>query len=103
MTTADVYLPRGNWHDFWDSKALPVTGGSSTKLTLHPGHVPVYVRQGSILFKKMRRRRSALAMAGDPYTVVVYGEKAKGRVYVDDGTSHEYQQGAFIYDEVEFD
>ena len=41
--------------------------------------VPVFVRSGAVLAKKMRRRRSSLAMAGDPYTLVVYGEKAQGQ------------------------
>lgn len=40
--------------------------------------VPVFVRSGAVLTKKMRRRRSSVAMAGDPYTLVVYGEKAQG-------------------------
>merc|ERR1712087_701050 len=56
------------------------------------------------LFKKMRRRRSAGAMMDDPYTIVVYGGKqAVGRVYIDDGNSHDYQSGAFVYDELSFD
>jgi len=99
----NVYLPPGEWFDFWDAKLPPKTGERAISVDAHSERVPVYVKAGHILFKKMRRRRSAGAMAGDPYTIVVYGQQAKGRVYVDDGDSHAYHEGTFIYDEFEFD
>lgn len=101
--SVDMYLPRGSWYDFWDPRAPPSDGGRVLKKQLHPGHVPVMVRSGHILFKKMRRRRSTGAMVADPYTIVVYGQSASGRVYVDDGFSHSFQGGAYIYDTVTFD
>eukprot|EP00927_Polykrikos_kofoidii_P086152 TRINITY_DN9572_c0_g2_i1.p1 TRINITY_DN9572_c0_g2~~TRINITY_DN9572_c0_g2_i1.p1 ORF type:complete len:964 (+),score=140.46 TRINITY_DN9572_c0_g2_i1:81-2972(+) len=104
QTNVNVYFPAGNeWYDFWDAKAKAVVGGKSISVSLAAGHVPAYVRKGSILFKKMRRRRSTGAMVADPYTVVVYGPSAKGRLYVDDGHSHSYQKGAFLYEEFDFD
>jgi len=105
MKQANVYLPTGEWFDYWSLKpAAPIAGGKVLTTDLHNDHVPVYVRSGSILFKKMRRRRSTGAMVGDPYTIIVYGAtKASGRLYVDDGNSHEYQTGAYIYDEFTFD
>mmetsp|Transcript_62011 Transcript_62011/g.166653 ORF Transcript_62011/g.166653 Transcript_62011/m.166653 type:complete len:264 (+) Transcript_62011:3-794(+) len=99
----EVYLPPGEWFDFWDDKAPPRSGGHSISVPLHAGHVPVFVRGGAILFKRMRRRRSAGAMAADPYTIVAYGQQASGHVYIDDGDSHEYHDGAFIYDRLAFD
>ncbi|CAJ1409212.1 unnamed protein product [Effrenium voratum] len=99
--TVDVYLPKGAWFDFWDPQAPPA--GKLQKLKVSPSNVPVFVRSGAILFKKMRRRRSSPTMAADPYTVVVYGDRARGFVYLDDGHSHEFKQGRFIYDKLTFD
>jgi alpha-glucosidase (family GH31 glycosyl hydrolase) len=59
----------------------------------HNDHIPVYVKSGAVLFKKMRRRRSTGAMASDPYSIFIYGASAKGRLYIDDGESHRYQAG----------
>lgn len=98
-----VYLPPGTWYDFWSAQATALTGGREHRQDLHPGHVPVFVKSGHILFKRMRRRRSTGTMVGDPYTIVVYGTSASGRVYIDDGDSHQFQSGAFIYDEFAFD
>merc|ERR1712151_633000 len=66
----DVYLPPGTWYDFWSERATPRKGGSVFTETLHRSHVPVFVQQGRILMKKMRPRRSAEAMVGDPYSIV---------------------------------
>ncbi|CAE7559709.1 unnamed protein product, partial [Symbiodinium pilosum] len=99
----DVYLPSGSWFDFWDAEAKPLAGGRSYSIKADPAHVPVYVRAGAILPKKMRRRRSSLTMASDPYTIMVYGNQAGGHVYMDDGQSHDFQQGHFVYDKLSFD
>ncbi|CAE8621566.1 unnamed protein product, partial [Polarella glacialis] len=103
QSNLNVYLPKGRWFDFWDPKASQLDGGREHTVAVSASHVPAYVRDGHILAKKMRRRRSTGAMAADPYTLVVYGGRAKGDLYVDDGQSHDFKKGAFIYDEMEFD
>jgi len=103
-TTVDMYLPAGTWFDYYDLTASSLTGGGVIKqLPLHPAHVPVFVKSGHILSQKRRPRRSVPAMIGDPFTIVTYGATARGRVYLDDGESHEYQDGSFIYVAFDFD
>eukprot|EP00930_Biecheleria_cincta_P042756 TRINITY_DN29417_c0_g1_i1.p1 TRINITY_DN29417_c0_g1~~TRINITY_DN29417_c0_g1_i1.p1 ORF type:complete len:937 (+),score=129.73 TRINITY_DN29417_c0_g1_i1:107-2917(+) len=98
-----LYLPAGSWYNFWDSTAEPLQGPKVLGMKTHDDHVPVFIRAGTILTKKMRRRRSSGAMDADPYTLVIYGAKsASGHIYIDDGNSHEFQQGSFIYDKLEF-
>ncbi|CAK0859898.1 unnamed protein product [Prorocentrum cordatum] len=99
----EVYLPPGAWFDYWDESAPARSGGEAVVLAAHDAHVPVFVRSGNILVKKGRPRRSTAAMFADPYTVCVFGAAARGRLYVDDGSSHQYSSGSFIYDELEFD
>ena len=102
--SVDVYLPKGTWFDFWNTQVAPLAGGKLHHRKTSPSRVPVYVRSGAILAKKMRRRRSALTMVADPYTLVIYGdEPAQGFVYLDDGASHDFKQGKFIYDKLSFD
>merc|ERR1740121_1093837 len=98
-----MYLPKGNWFDFWSPADGPLAGGLGHSVEVHPAHVPVFVRAGHILFRKMRPRRSVSSMAGDPFTVEVYGSPARGRVYVDDGRSHDFESGAFVHDVMSFD
>eukprot|EP00913_Durusdinium_trenchii_P009989 g9375.t1 len=105
--SVDLYLPSGTWFDFWDLQAAPLAGGKHHRKT-SPEHVPVFVRSGAILVKKMRRRRSSMLTAADPYTLVIYGNPSQGSsfgegfVYLDDGQSHEFKQGKFIYDKLPF-
>lgn len=98
----DAYFPAGSWFSFWDLKAAPLPSGHRT-VKFHPDHVPVFVKSGQILPKRMRRRRSAASMAADPYTIFIYGDQAKGTLYIDDGFTHDFMQGSYIYDELEFD
>jgi len=94
--THQVYLPPGKWFNFWNDSSSAKAGGRTIKFSLQATSIPVFVRQGQILFKKMRPRRSSHAMAVDPYTLFVYGAPAMGRVYIDDSQNHDFQKGAFI-------
>ena len=63
--------------------------------------VPVFYRAGYIIARKERVRRSTDTMETDPYTIIVslyfdsqaHDYKSKGRVYLDDGNSFDYQSG----------
>merc|ERR1712121_126118 len=64
------------------------------------GKVPVFIRGGRIIPIKERVRRSAALMHDDPITLVVAPDKegkASGTLYLDDGQSFAYQQGAKLY------
>ena len=63
----------------------------------HIHQVPVYQRGGTIVPKRERVRRSAALMHQDPVSLVVAPDrdgKAKGRLYLDDGESFKYREGA---------
>lgn len=97
-----LHLPgNSSWFDFWDPSSIRLSG--SYQEPLHKHHVPCFVRSGHCLVQRWRPRRSSGAMERDPYTVVCYGQPATGRVYIDDGRSHEYQKGAYIFDEITLD
>lgn len=67
--------------------------------------IPVLMRGGHIFTRKDRPRRSSGLMKWDPYTLVVVLDdkgQAQGTLYVDDGETYDYQQGAYIHRQFTF-
>lgn len=65
-----------------------------------------YLRGGTTMITKERRRRSSEAMAKDPYTLYValnLHQKAEGDLYIDDGRSYAFQKGKYVYKRFEFE
>ncbi|EXB31245.1 Neutral alpha-glucosidase AB [Morus notabilis] len=77
------------------------TEGSTThKLEATEETVPAFQRSGTIIPRKDRFRRSSTQMVNDPYTLVIAlnsSQKAEGEVYIDDGKSFAFTQGAYIH------
>lgn len=88
-TSVDVYLP-GNtvWYDLHTLKAVEPSDASPKRVDAPLDTIPVFIRGGSILPRKMRLRRSSKLMFYDPYTLVVTPDsttgEASGSLYVDD-------------------
>jgi len=62
--------------------------------------IPVFQRGGSIVPRQMRLRRSSVAMADDPFTLVVAPSAARtasGRLYLDPGDGYGYRKGEYAY------
>jgi alpha-glucosidase (family GH31 glycosyl hydrolase) len=81
-------------------KGLALSGGAQ-----HPAEaeidqgVPVYQRGGTIVPTRERARRSTASMKADPYTLHVALDakgSAAGQLYMDDGDTEAYEQGAFL-------
>jgi alpha 1,3-glucosidase len=67
--------------------------------------IPVYIRGGNIVPRKDRLRRSTVAMANDPYTIIVALDadgKASGDLYVDDGHSFDYKDQTYLQASFEY-
>ncbi|EGT35354.1 CBN-AAGR-3 protein [Caenorhabditis brenneri] len=96
-----VKLPRGEhqkerWYE-WISGAE--VRGESIYVDAPITFTPVYQRGGVIIPTWQRIRRSASLMKDDPLTLFVALDSdgnSKGEVYLDDGTTHEYQGGQFV-------
>lgn len=104
-TSVSVYFPgNGLWYDIWTSEKLDYSGAQN--IAAPYDKVPVYQRGGSIIPKRERVRRSAALMHQDPITLVVAPDRAglaKGRLYLDDGQSFQYRNGARLYMEFTWD
>lgn len=77
------------WYDWYTQRAVPAKPNVNTTIPAPLGHIPVYVRSGSII----PRQGAALttqAARNTPWSLLVALDKnghAGGRLYIDDGVS----------------
>ncbi|CAK9316407.1 unnamed protein product [Citrullus colocynthis] len=94
-----VYLPgKQSWYDF--RTGTTYRGGITHQLEVSEESIPAFQKAGTIMPRKDRFRRSSTQMVNDPYTLVVAlnsSQAAEGELYIDDGKSFEFKQGAFIH------
>jgi len=95
-TTRSVYLPTtpGGWYLFWTG--APVAGGATVAAAPAPfDAMPVYVRAGSIVPLGPDLQYSS-EKPEDPITFYVYaGADGAFTLYEDQGTTNDYETGAF--------
>lgn len=99
-TSHTLYLPTGEqWYDLFapDGSGRLVHKSGHLEIPVTLERMVVMQRGGSIVPKQERRRRSTQAMSRDPYTLVIAlnsERKAEGELYLDDGRSYDYKNGA---------
>ncbi|HET8851395.1 MAG TPA: TIM-barrel domain-containing protein [Ktedonobacteraceae bacterium] len=94
-TSRSVYLPEGNWFDYWDDNEYPGMGWSDIAAPLE--RWPLFVRGNSILpsgpLMQYTRQHST-----DPLTFTCYMAEdglAHYTLYEDDGSTLAYRNGTF--------
>ncbi|KAL4362313.1 hypothetical protein GQ457_04G034240 [Hibiscus cannabinus] len=96
---ASVYLPgKESWYDLRTGTAYK--GGKTHKLEVSEESIPAFQRAGTIVPRKDRFRRSSTQMMHDPFTLVIAlntFQEAEGELYLDDGKSFDFKQGAYIH------
>ena len=90
-----VYLPEGNWYDFWDDTLYR---GSSDRLTPAPiGRLPLFVRGGSIVPHEAPRLHTG-AQHGSVLSLDIYPDEegaASGELYCDAEEGWNYRNGEY--------
>jgi alpha-glucosidase (family GH31 glycosyl hydrolase) len=87
----EVYLPKGDWYDWWTNKKLE--GGRSIRREVNLSVMPIYVRAGAIIPFDPIRQYTAEPVK-DPTTLRIYpGADGDFTLYEDDGISQEYLTG----------
>ncbi|MGB6459714.1 MAG: TIM-barrel domain-containing protein [Candidatus Acidiferrum sp.] len=93
-TTRQVYLPVGNWYDFWTQERLE--GGREISRPVDLETLPLYVRAGSILPLGPVKQFTGEKVE-QPLTLFIYsGKDASFLLYEDDGTSFNYRNGEWM-------
>jgi len=93
-TSRAVYLPEGQWYDFWTSEKI--SGGREITRKVDLETMPLYVRAGALI--PMGPVKQFTAEKSDkPMTMTVYpGADGRFEIYEDDGTSFNHQKGDFL-------
>jgi len=90
-SSVDVYLPGAqSWYDFYTFEKKVVSSDFRVSENAPLEKIPVFIRGGKIVPKKLRLRRSSKLMFFDPFTIVVAPDNsnyASGHLYMDDETT----------------
>lgn len=99
-TTRTVYLPRGDWYDFWTGQRIE--GGHEVVRAVDLATLPLYVRAGAILpFGPIKQYTSE--RVDEPLAISIYpGADASFLLYEDDGRSFNYRKGEWMGIQIEW-
>ena len=92
-TTRKLYLPQGQWYDWWTNAKQP--GGQTISRSVDLSIMPIYVRAGAIIpFDPIRQYTAEVVK--EPTTLKIYtGADGSYTLYEDDGVSTDYLRGNF--------
>ena len=93
-TSRTVYLPKGQWFDFWTGEKIE--GGREVSRAVDLETMPLYVRAGSILPLGPVKQYTSEEV-DEPCCLHIYpGANASFLLYEDDGRSFRYRQGEWM-------
>ena len=88
----DIYLPKGEWFDFWTGRRYE--GGVDARIRVTLESIPIFVRGGAFVFSQPVVQHTG-EMPGKPLDVQVFPATTSDAViYEDDGETMAYTQGA---------
>ncbi len=92
-TERDVYLPAGDWYDYWTGKYY--AGNTTIHVSLTLNTIPIFVRGGAFIFRQPVVQNTG-EMPGNPLRVLVApAAESESSFYEDDGESLQYRKGDF--------
>lgn len=100
-TARSLYLPEGQWHDFWTGERLE--GGRRIERPVDLATLPLHVRAGTVL-PLDPVRQYAEEPSDVPLTLRAYpGADGWARIHDDDGIGFGYESGDFCSIEIRWD
>ncbi|WP_225976259.1 glycoside hydrolase family 31 protein [Mucilaginibacter ginsenosidivorax] len=100
--TTDVYLPKGNWYQLSTGEKLK--GGKIVKVASPLTDLPVFVKAGAIIPIQSITQSTAAKGDGILQLHIWNGKEATDFLYYeDDGSSYDYEQGAYYKRTIRFD
>lgn len=98
----EVYLPEGQWHDFYNPGSV-IKGGGKITADAPYEHIPVYVRAGQIVPFGPDIQYTAQD-DGSTLTLKIYGgADGEYELYEDDGLTYAYERGEYSRIPMEWD
>ena len=91
QTTRSVYLPKGEWYDYWTGRHY--AGGAKMKIPVTLDSLPLFVRGGAFVFRQPVVQHTG-EMPGKPLHVLVApATQSEATLYEDDGATLDYRKG----------
>jgi alpha-glucosidase len=92
--TRSVYLPPGDWFDYWTGKRY--SGNTTIQVPVTIDSIPIFVRGGGFIFRQPVVQYTG-QMPGNPLRVLIApAAQSESSLYEDDGKSLQYQKGEFM-------
>ncbi len=89
----EVYLPKGDWYDFWTAAKLE--GGRGFRMPVTIDTTPIFVRGGAFVFRQPVVQHTG-EMPGQPLIVSVFpADRSEASFYEDAGDGYAYEKGVF--------
>jgi alpha-glucosidase len=93
-TGRDVYLPKGDWFDYWTGRRY--AGGKSVHVPVTIDSIPMFVRGGGFIYRQPVVQDTD-EIPGKPLRVLVApAAESESALYEDDGETADYRQGDFM-------
>ena len=90
----DVYLPAGDWFDYWTGEHYK--GNSDISVPVTMDSIPIFVRGGGFIFRQPVVQYTG-KMPGNPLKVLIApATESESSLYEDDGESLKYKNGDFM-------
>jgi alpha-glucosidase len=94
VDTREVYLPDGDWYDYWTGRHYP--GKTTIQAPVTLDSIPLYVRGGGFIFRQPVVQHTG-EMRGQPLRVLIApAAESESSFYEDDGASLNYRRGEFM-------
>jgi alpha-glucosidase len=94
VDSRDVYLPAGDWFDYWTGHHY--TGNSTISIPVTLDSIPILVRGGGFIFRQPVVQCTG-KMPGNPLKVLMApATESESSLYEDDGESLKYRNGNFM-------
>jgi len=93
-TSRQIYLPRGEWYDFWTRERQE--GGREITREVDLETMPLYVRAGAILPRGPVKQHTGEAPTGLLSISIYPGQDGSFLLYEDDGKSFDYRKGEWM-------
>ncbi|MCA1649432.1 MAG: DUF5110 domain-containing protein, partial [Acidobacteria bacterium] len=91
LAEREVYLPKGDWFDFWTGARHQ--GGTRIRVPVTLASIPIFVRAGAALFTQPVVQHTG-EMPGRPLHLKIYpGPQRVATIYEDDGETLDYTRG----------
>lgn len=94
IKTMQVYLPKGNWYDFWTGDAH--TGSRKLRVKLKADRIPIFVREGTVLpTVDVVQNTTEMSSLKDLELSIFAADAGASKLYWDAGEGYGHKAGQF--------